>query len=410
MALDGDGEELRDPLMTKLRAWKKLHYVGRLQMKPADMLPPPHIWGARGLDEDHVGRLMEGFHRLAKVNARGISVHAASEELWNQWSVATVAEKKRMWVEGSKFRAAIEANELRCPKGGHTSEALRRLIFKYPNVPLYQVMTKGIKVYVSAETQDDIDNLRYMGNIDNFIAGLQKSTDFCDQMFQLHNQHVAELEQYIAKGSKGPPLTKKDIQARNVVYIEQRAAAWNTDSGTLRARQGLANMVGKEWLAFNRIMNGQYKNCLMSAEKQPLKLTTHSQFSSLMTLEPSDRMTVLNKVLEGDLPVAKVRVECLRVIAYDRLRSHVVGVIMDSTGMTRKEQSSKEKKRTPKNWLDFTKSFPSATEEKFLAGWLPTVLNLKKSTPFPPAFSTELMKRIQMDDGAKDKAAALVTV
>ena len=189
------------------------------------------------------------------------------------------------------------------------------------------------------------------------------------------------------KNYRGP---KNDMRKRNVEYLEERVRIWKMPIATLRAYQVVAHMTGPFWIKFYRIVTGDYPFASLDSNKQPVPLTTHSQFTSLMSLQVSDRMRILDRVI-GDVGVENVRIECKVVIAFDRIREEAVQV-MDVLG-ARDDRNHGPAKRY-KEWKEYMVAFPTATDDGFLQGWVSAFTHLLKSKPVPTAFHETLKNRV----------------
>ena len=211
-----------------------------MTVTPEMILSPKAVWASRTRKESHVIDLMESFYALNKINRRGVNLYVENEQLYAIWQSAGVDQRKDMMKPDNSFHIAIIKSEMRAPKGDHTGEALRRLKELYPNDPRYQQL--DVKVFLGGCSLDDIDNLRYLGNIDNKVAGIQLKVTFVDRMWQLHNHHVEEgviLTRMSKSSYRGP---KVDMRKRNVGYLEERAKMWKIPIPTLRSCQVLAHI------------------------------------------------------------------------------------------------------------------------------------------------------------------------
>ena len=109
-----------------------------------------------------------------------------------------------------------------------------------------------------------------------------------------------------------------------------------------------------------------------------------------MSLQASDRMRMLDRVISGDVGVENVRIECKVVLAFDRIREEAVQV-MNFLG-------ARDNRNRYKEWKDYMVAFPTATDDKFLQGWVNTFTHLLKSKPVPTAFHEAMKNRVNQDD------------
>jgi hypothetical protein len=402
--LEGEAKSLMAPAMKKLKIWKDLHEVGSLQISPFDILAPDDLYGARQRAQDHVDWLKESFIMTDKINRRGIHVFIKSAVLWEEWSATGPDARKDLLVVTSVFYLALMACEKRAPKGDHSCEALRQLGVQFPQDPKFRGFPKGIKVYLGALDRDDIDNLQYMGNIDNYIGKVQRPQKFDEQIWQLHTQYVAELmlrdeqAKRLAVGGRIKPADKRLLAAekteRSKDYVLQRSIAWKVPETTIRIFQSYAVMTGEHWIAFFRIITGDYPKAPRDSNKRPIALKTQAPFISMMGMEPDDRLRLMNRVVNGDLEIGKFLKECKVVNAYDRIRREIVQII-DTVGARDNMPIGGPR---CKDWADYSAQYPKATDEKKMKEWCMMFTALNKKAAPPPTFNKHIQEMIVLDD------------
>jgi hypothetical protein len=391
------------PAMKKLKAWKEAHFVGSLQVSPFDILHPDELYAARELAQDHVEALKTSFLMTDTINRKGIQLFIRNAVLWEQWSATGPDKRKELMMVTSVFYAALIICEKRAPKGDHSAEAMRQLANQFPQDDKFRVVPKGFKVYLGALDQEDIDNLQYMGNIDNYIGTVQRAQKFDEQLWQLHKQHFAdiarrkEIEQDLQVGGKVAPkqnrLLNKEKTKRNKDYVAQRAVAWDTPEPTIRIYQSLAVMDGEMWDVFFKIISGDYPSAPRDSNKRPIPLKTQAPFIKMMGMEEGDRLRLMQRVVNGDLLIGNFCKESRKIIAYDRIRREIVQII-DTVG-AREEDSSGPR---CKDWRDYSATYPKATNEKLMKEWNMMFMNMNTKAAAPPAFNKCIGDLIVLDD------------
>jgi hypothetical protein len=227
---------------------------------------------------------------------------------------------------------------------------------------------------------------------------------FDEQIWQLHAQHVAELllrDEQAKTLANGGNLKRKDKKLiasekveRNKDYLLQRSLAWKTPEPTLRVYQALAVQTGPHWHAFYRIISGDYPNAPRDSNKRPIPLKTQSSFTSMMGLEPEDRLRLMNRVVNGTLEIRHFLTECKVVIAYDRIRKEIVQII-DAVGA--RDNMAIGGPRC-KDWAEYSAAYPKATNEGNMREWLIMFKTLKKLASPPPTFMKHINEMIVLDD------------
>ena len=117
-----------------LKAWKKLHYIGVMDVDPRLLLAPAVVWRAREADPEHVKVLRTSLQRTQSANNKGVKLVAQSEAMWKEWSGEVVSEEECNIIDPTSplYKSLIDAG-LMPFTGDHTRLAVADVAASTPN-------------------------------------------------------------------------------------------------------------------------------------------------------------------------------------------------------------------------------------------------------------------------------------
>ena len=99
-------EPICDNVMA-LKAWRKLHFVGKHDIGPEEIKDPADAWKARDFNEDHTATLMKSFQEHQKMNAKGLRLVLQHQELWDAFEAMDEESKNIACELESEFYASM---------------------------------------------------------------------------------------------------------------------------------------------------------------------------------------------------------------------------------------------------------------------------------------------------------------
>ncbi|MFN9943161.1 MAG: hypothetical protein ACK56I_27195, partial [bacterium] len=112
-------------------------------------------------------------------------------DLFARWSAFSEKQRQEALTSGSEFLAALLKRNLGCPTGDHTRIACTELQDAYPNHPKFgNIGEKGIKGFLCAGNEEDLQALRVMGTVDNWKREQHRSMQFSSRLWQMHNADI----------------------------------------------------------------------------------------------------------------------------------------------------------------------------------------------------------------------------
>ena len=73
-----------DPESLLRKQWKKLHFVGTIDVDPQQLKPPAAEWRAREADPVHVKVLQASLQRTQSTNNKGVKLVVQNDALWRE--------------------------------------------------------------------------------------------------------------------------------------------------------------------------------------------------------------------------------------------------------------------------------------------------------------------------------------
>jgi hypothetical protein len=178
-------EPICDNVMA-LKAWRKLHFVGKHDIGPEEIKDPADAWKARDFNEDHTATLMKSFQEHQKMNAKGLRLVLQHQAYWDMFEGMDEDQKNVAAELESDFYADLRAvGQFKPFTGDHSRRAASLLKAKYKQNPKWQ-MFRGVKVYLCAPGGESDDMLLQLGNINNTIQQIHRKLEFADKIKQMH--------------------------------------------------------------------------------------------------------------------------------------------------------------------------------------------------------------------------------
>ena len=309
-----------DKQIVQLKSWKNARKLGKIRIKPGEILGPTEDIRSRDFDPAHCEVLKKRLQATGSSNSRGVKLVVLNQTLETAWLAATDQERSSMFSEGKEFYAAVMALDKYAMGGDHTRTAVTELHQEFPQHEKWQILKK-VTIVVSGTSPDAFQTCKDLGVMYN-SKQYHKEMGFADRLLLTHKYY--ESKDQLGKGQRRT--------AEVTAWCDKQCALANVRPNSWSQYSAAARLEGEAWFYMEAILKGKYGTAIKRGYLPAVVPTTQSPMIKILTCPPDVITDALKSVYNGTLSIAMLTNEAENYKAYAMVKEMIVWAVqMEST-------------------------------------------------------------------------------
>jgi hypothetical protein len=304
-----------NPAVRQLKVWKAAHKLGRIEIKPSEILPPLEIFRARDFSHSHCEILKRKLMSTGSGNAKGVKLAIYNAAIEQEWLAADPETQRLMFSPGHDFYKRAMAQKKYALGGDHTRSAVTDLNKAYPAVLKWQKFER-VTLIVGGDSLASSSTLRDLGVLYN-SKQYHKEMGYADRILLIRKFYTEN--DMLKKGGRRDTETKE--------WCDKQCALAQIPPNSWSQYAAPARVDAASWTYMEAIMKGQYAKAIGRGTLPGTIPTTQSPFNQMMTC-PADCIFIhLQQVYNGTLAISGLNISAANYKAYQLAKQMIMWTV-----------------------------------------------------------------------------------